>query len=158
MCNDCHCLNPFVSNPNVIICTTFGMMVSPKKEFDADFFRYYIEQQGVKQIVLVGHYPCQVLEFLRTNQQDDPLWAGHKQYLRKLKNACTSLTGSLDWKKLVQYHISRQVANLSLLTIFDDMAVEDAPLVKGIVIDEAEENKVLEIDHLGAILLPLSMN
>ncbi|WP_224997748.1 carbonic anhydrase [Cesiribacter sp. SM1] len=159
-CNDCSCMQKLIPQENFIVCTALGTFLNAQNGFDTTFFKHYVEQEGVKQIILVGHYPCKVLDFLLQDGTDSPHWADAKQYMRQLKQSFEALTfdATLNWEKFIHYHIATQVQNLSRFSFFRKRTGEAAISIKGIVIEENNSLEVVETDHLEAILLPINLN
>lgn len=160
-CNDCHCKHELVSNPKFLVATSLGNMVTHHHGLGEGYLDYCVKKEGIRQVIIVGHYQCQVLDFIRSKTSlDNSIWAAAKfdlQHVETLLKPSIKNQRQKD-KKIIQHYIALQMLNFSLEPSFKALEKTHGISIGGIIIDEERRNEVLEINKSIAVHLPLSLN
>ena len=159
-CNDCYALNGLIKSDKYIVTTAFANIVSARTGFEASFFKHYLEQENVRQIIVAGHANCCMLSHIMDSNIEASYWQDTKEKLLQLESAFGSLSNGNknSITKIMEYHIAIQINNL-LKSPYFQILLEEFPIsVKGIIIDDLNDSKVLEVDQQLAVGLPVNLN
>lgn len=145
-CNDAYFANSFIKNENVLLCTFFGNIISEPDCSEMEYFKYCIEFDDVKEIIIVGHHNCNIMDFLNTNKSSSKYFKKAKNVLAKVNNNPFKRLGLPYSKKLITWlNVIQQmilVSEIKLSSIKTKVSVN----ITGIVIDESKNLMVEEID------------
>jgi carbonic anhydrase len=158
VCNDCVCLQNLTSASNLVSFTFLGSIIN---DASLESFWQSIQAEDVKEIIIAGHYQCEIMDFLPNQKTSDPNWDEAKGYMKKLAEYYYPLIGNKPdkEKRLLRYHISKQVKRIAEFGL-KNKTIKKRLTIKGIIInDENNKNEVEEID-LSVILeqLPFHLN
>lgn len=146
-CNDCHSMSEVIDNQKLIIHNLFGGIVLETNDHDVNYFRHCIDE-GVSQIVFVGHLNCQVLKHLIDDASGIALGEEANGYAETLAEELIGLNFGLydrGWH-LMHRHVALQVKKFSGIPYFSEKIRNDKLMVTGIVIDDREPNILEETD------------
>lgn len=131
-CVDFFNTREFIENPNVLLSTRFGNTINLKNESELNELAYFIFVEKVKQIVILGHYNCKILE--------------HLGRIRKLEADQNALyhpfKSETDRRRKIWFNVASQVKSLLHL----DLIHENHIIVKGLVMDECKQNRLEDVD------------
>lgn len=151
-CSDCHCKNELIPNPDFLVATALGSNVT-NESFGESYFDYCFGEEGIRQVVLVGHYQCQVLDFIKMNELDNPLWSAARKDLLYLEDHFKTFPMDPMEKreKIIQHYIAHQMLNLSRKPFFKALTKANDVVFNGIIINENKGNEVLEVRKSMAV-------
>tara|TARA_R110001592_G_scaffold181715_2_gene424541 strand:- start:2714 stop:3235 length:522 start_codon:yes stop_codon:yes gene_type:complete len=146
-CNDSYFVNSFIENKNIILCTFFANIIHSSSNLDLDYFKYCIENEGAKEILIIGHYGCEIIPFLRTDKTKNHYWNLAKNYFKKLENnPFIKIDMENNQKQIVWLNVIQQMIKISKMEIFNDKCNFEQVKIKGIIIDEVKNYEVEEIN------------
>jgi carbonic anhydrase len=144
-CNDSYFVNSFIDNPNIILCTLFGNIIQSSSNLDLDYFKHCIIHEGAKEIIIVGHYGCEILNFLQNDKSNNPVWTEAKNYLMQLENnPFKRINLPNNYRQIIWLNTIQQVLKISKLDFLNEGNINVK--IKGIIIDETRNHEVEEVN------------
>jgi carbonic anhydrase len=145
-CSDFYLASESSENKNVIMYSSFANSVHPEQGFHADMLNYHIETDKVKQIIVVGHFKCEIIKFLISEDSQSEKWALTKDELKEtmvfLKAPANSKQTNQD---VVKLHVINQLLKLQNIPFIKNLVDAEKLKIGGIVVDETNNNQVIQL-------------
>jgi carbonic anhydrase len=143
-CNDSYFANNFIENKNIILCTYFANIIQSRNNIDLDYFKYCIENEGAKEILIIGHYNCKIIPFFLTDKTNNTYWDEARKYFKNLENnPFKKIDIENNSKQMVWLNVIQQMIKISKMNIINNIKGVN---IKGIIIDEVKNYEVEEIN------------
>jgi len=142
-CKDSYFINSFIENPNIILCTFFGNILQSPKGIDLEYFKYCITDEEAENILVIGHYRCDSLQFLQKSKPRNVVWKEAEKHLNNLdNNPFKRINSSNHYKQMVWLNTIQQILKISEMDFFKREKIN----IKGLIIDEIKNYSVSEIN------------
>jgi len=147
-CNDCIVINQHIKNPRFHMISAFTNLNINDTPIEKDEIKFFIEQERINKIVLVGHYACKLLSHLfnkeikiKDTENQYFFYSSSKHQFENYFSVEKS-----DQLKLLLIQLSFQVKKMQ--HVLKKMFSEYEICVEGILIDENNGNEVIGLDSL----------
>ncbi len=142
-CNDSYFVNSFIENENVIMCTLYSNIIDSKTNLDLEYFKYCVEDEGIKEIIVIGHYGCKTAKHFDNNLMKEKTWKGALSILKQLsKKPFKTIDIKHNHKHFTWLYVIEKMINLYQL---NNSLKKNNLVIKGLIIDEVKNYSINEI-------------